>query len=151
MSTSLYITQFREIMNAKNWVGLNVESILGLTADQAFRKPIDGKHNIYELLHHITSWRQLLIARLRGDNDYDIELNSETDWPANYDTTLETWRLMIQKFRESQDAIITSLEQIDHSTLEEMVAGRNYNFHRLIQGIIQHDYYHFGQAAQLRA
>jgi uncharacterized damage-inducible protein DinB len=59
------------------------------------------------------------------------------------------WPEGLRMLDESQERLLAVLQQQDDSILNNVVKERNYNYRKLITGVIQHDIYHLGQIAYL--
>ena len=106
-----------------------------------------NSHNIAELVHHIYAWRFYLIQHLEGHDNYEvpddfnfIKIESIDD---NHWATLKT------QLTESQTIILRYLEKSDDTLLDKIVGGREFNYSKLLHGLIHHDMYHAGQIRML--
>lgn len=133
------------------WYGNNLSSVLkGIDAEKAFQKPTAGSHNIYELAVHLLCWRTFVIEMLKGNAAYKVEINSEQDWPKVYEQTAITWSEAQSQLEKSQTELMNLLDAFDESKLGELVAGRDFKYHVLLNGVLHHDIYHSGQIAILK-
>lgn len=133
------------------WHGTNLKQVLeGIDFGKAFRKPTAGSHNIYELLMHMHCWRKFTVEQLKGNSSYQVELNSETDWPVKYEQTEASWKTGLALFKKSQEEIMASFSNLKEEMLDEMVPGRKFTWYALIHGLIHHDIYHSGQISILK-
>jgi hypothetical protein len=95
------------------WHGANLKQVInGIDFEKAFRKPAAGSHNIYELLMHMHCWRIFTIEQLKGNSAYRVAINSETDWPVNYEQTEESWNTALNLFDKSHGEIMTALSNL---------------------------------------
>jgi uncharacterized damage-inducible protein DinB len=132
------------------WHGSPVKKVLsGLTAAQAAARPLPQAHTIWELVSHMTAWREFTRRKLLGENDFDIR-TPEQDWPATPPVSEENWQQTLAKLEANQQQLVQLLAETQDSLLEEIVPGRKYSFYHLLHGIIQHDLYHLGQIALLK-
>ncbi|MEZ5039168.1 MAG: DinB family protein [Saprospiraceae bacterium] len=119
-----------------------LSSLRKISSERAKMQVKPGTKSIAALLRHMVAWRQFLIEHLQGNNTFDIELNSEIDWPSVDDLT---WEELVEELEISQTNILHLLSQQEDSWLKEMVGNRTYNHRFLVEGVIQHDIYHLGQ------
>jgi len=141
------ISQFNDFYNGGNWVSRNFkEKILSLGEDIARKKMINHSHSIEQLTTHIIAWRNFGLQKLTGNDDYDIEDNSLADWP-----NVPNWSDVQQDFEALHYNLITAVRNFPLQKWNDTVPLRNYSFIYLINGIVQHDYYHYGQIASLLA
>lgn len=138
------IRQLNEIQGGSLWFDQCFkEKIGGLSEEEAFTRPIPQVHSVAEHISHILEWRKECLLRFKGER---TELmHSPDDWKDN-DTLRKTgWPGLKNLFYESTVTLIKALESQDDTYLETMFADTDYNFHYIIEGIIQHDLYHLGQ------
>ena len=133
------------------WYGGNLTTVLaGITKEKAFHKPAAGSHNIYELVVHMQCWRKFVLENLKGNAAYSVEINSEIDWPTNYEFTEAAWYSATAELENSQKELLEALNNIEDSKLEELVPGKKFNWYVLLHGILHHDIYHSAQIAILK-
>jgi uncharacterized damage-inducible protein DinB len=138
------IRQLRELQEGSLWFDQCLkDKIAGLTDEEAFTRPIPEIHSVAEHISHILEWRKECLRRF---NMQRTELmNSPDDWKDN-DTLRKTgWSELKGLLFDSTEVLIQALENQDDSFLETNFKGTDYNFHYIIEGILQHDLYHLGQ------
>lgn len=138
------IRQLREIQDGSRWFDQCFKEKTGkLSAEEAFTRPTPEIHSVAEHLSHIIEWRKECLLRFTGQR---TELmNSEDDWKDNAMLKQIGWENLQNRFYESTVTMIKAIENEDDRFLETMFADTDYNFHYLVEGIIQHDLYHLGQ------
>ena len=58
------------------WHGANLMHILkGISWQQAFAKPQNATHNIYEYVCHMNTWRRFTVEQLNGNSDVREDMN----------------------------------------------------------------------------
>lgn len=145
-----YLQQFSEMFHGENWVDLNIYALLILPYETAVHKRMEGKHTIFQIVNHSLVWRELLLKRLQGDKEFNIVQNDAADWNLKEEISEGDWRQLTTAFKLNQKEILLNLKDQPDGLLAQIVPGRAYNFDCLINGIIFHDYYHFGQVAMLK-
>ncbi len=85
---------------------------------------------------------------LEGEAMPDIK--GTEDWPVAGETE-EEWTEAKEALRRTYESLIESVTSFDMSRLGETVPGRKYNFFVMLHGIVDHNVYHMGQIAILRA
>ncbi|MEO6455139.1 MAG: DinB family protein [Ginsengibacter sp.] len=139
--------QLAAFYNGDAWVTENFkEKVLSIEPDVALKKIPGHSHSVAELVGHMTAWRNFAIQKLTGNNNYDIKDNSETDWPE-----LNDWETTCKEFELYHQNFLSAIESFPLDSWNETVPGRNYSFIYLLNGIIEHDYYHYGQIGSLIA
>lgn len=145
------IDLLRRTFNDSPWHGPSLMEVLqDVAAAKAASRPIAHAHCIWELVLHITAWRNFTWQKLRGNADVDIATNSPEDWPTVSQVNEPDWQQAIQKLSESQQQLLEVLQQTNEAKLDETVPGKSYSFYTLLHGMIGHDIYHSGQIALLK-
>ncbi len=86
--------QLKRALEGEAWHGPSVlESLAGVSADEAAAHPISGAHSIWEIVLHLTTDYTLVLRRLSGDGG---QLTPEEDWPPCPAVTEENWRKATQ-------------------------------------------------------
>ncbi len=138
------------------WHGSSARAVLaGVTAAQAFSRPISNAHTIWELVLHLTGWRREVTRRLGGGTP---TLPAGGDWPAMPASAAhDAWFAALADFDAAGRELITAVSQWDPSRLHEAVGGERsrevgtgVTWYVMVHGVSQHDAYHCGQIALLR-
>jgi len=138
------IRQLNEIQDGSLWFDQCFkEKIVTLSDAEALTRPIPQVHSVAEHISHIVAWRKECLLRFKGQRT-DL-MNSADDWQDNIRLSKTGWSNLKNVFYESTVTLIHALENQDDNYLETRFADTDYNFHYLIEGIIQHDLYHLGQ------
>ncbi|HET7897005.1 MAG TPA: DinB family protein [Flavisolibacter sp.] len=142
------IDQLKDSYEGEPWFGRNLKTLLGeVDADLASQK-INGQHSILELLYHMIVWREFTISRLQPTGK-ELAYFEEYDWQQLDHANKQLWSEGLQKLEATQQELLRLLPLQNDALLEEKAEGREYNFRKLLYGIIQHDIYHLGQIAFL--
>ena len=72
-------------------------------------------------------------------------MNSPDDWKDNTELRKFGWTNLKNALYNSRIELIELFANRDDTYLENKFLDTEYNFHYLIEGIIQHDLYHLGQ------
>jgi uncharacterized damage-inducible protein DinB len=138
------IRQLGEIQVGSLWFDQSFnEKIDKLSDDEALTRPIPQVHSVAEHISHIVEWRKECMLRFKGQST-DL-MNSTDDWKDNIELTKIGWTNLKNLFYESTETLINALKKHNDTFLETKFLDTDYNFHYLIEGIIQHDLYHLGQ------
>jgi len=137
--------QVIRVFQGNNWVtdGM-LQRLNEISGDLAFEPFPYFNHTVAKLVAHIIAWKIFVIKRLEGDNVYDIEQDSETDWPEP-----SSWEQLKEEFSDTHKRLIKAIENFDDENLDKKVAGRSYTFNFMLQGLVHHDYYHYGQVGMM--
>jgi len=140
-------TQLVEFYNGNCWVTDNFSNrVLSLTQEIALKKIQGHSHSVAELVGHIVAWRNFAVQKLIGNNNYDIDDESDVNWSDQHD-----WNTLCSEFESIHKKLISAIENLPINKWNAKVSGRNYSFIYLICGIVQHDYYHYGQIGSVLA
>jgi uncharacterized damage-inducible protein DinB len=136
------------------WHGSPLRQILkGLTAEGAAARPLPGGHSIWQLVLHITAWKNETRRRLSGAAASDPE---EGDWPPVGDTSEERWRQALAALERAHTELVSAIRQVPEAQLTKPTndprapGGAGVSYYVLLHGIVQHDVYHAGQIAILK-
>lgn len=138
--------QLSEFYNGSSWVTENFRTkVLSLESDYVSTKIPGHSHSVEQLVAHMASWRNFVVQKLTGNSDFDITDNSAQDWPDN------EWKTARAEFESCHENLLTAIENFPIDRWTATVPGRKYSFLFMINGIVEHDYYHYGQIGSLMA
>ena len=138
------IQQLSEIQDGSLWFDQYFkEKINKLSDTEALTRPILQVHSVAEHISHILEWRKECLLRFKGQRT-DL-MNSADDWKDNIALSKIGWTNLKNLFYESTVTLINALKNQDDTYLKTKFLDTDYDFHYLIEGIIQHDLYHLGQ------
>jgi uncharacterized damage-inducible protein DinB len=149
------IDQLKRAHDGDPWHGSSLKGNLeGVTAEQAAVKPPNGAHSIWELVLHLTGWRNEVARRTTGAPAGEPP---EGDWPDVDDTTPERWAAALAALDESHQRLVAAVKQLAEDRLHEPTRdprngplGTGVTYYELLHGAAQHDAYHSGQIAIIR-
>ena len=149
------VDQFTRAHDGDPWHESPVKAILeGVTPEQAARKPAGGAHSIWELVLHMTGWRNEAAARTTGKPAGNP---AGGDWPEVGEPTAERWTAALAALDESHKNLVKVVRgRSDARLLEptndtrDPATGTGVSYYELLHGIVQHDAYHAGQIALLK-
>lgn len=140
--------QLKRAMYGDAWHGQSLLEVLdGVTAQQAFAKPIASAHSIWEITLHITAWFQIVALRLEGK---DPEVTRDIDWPAITDSSAKGWTAAVSDLKRAHKDYQRVADGIMEKELFVELPGRGFDLYHLYQGMVQHCVYHAGQIAILK-
>lgn len=129
----------------ENWFMPLQDAVAGLTAEQAAWRPAPDVHNIWELVSHLTFWKQLVTERLNGAPPRGVQIDNEATFQAA--ESAAGWQDAVSHLLAAQTAFrkaTSALSEEDLDQPEKHPHGIN------IADLIMHDAYHTGQIALLR-
>jgi uncharacterized damage-inducible protein DinB len=137
------------------WHGSPLSAILdGVTWQQAASKPLADAHSIWELVLHMTGWKNETRRRLSGAPAGEPE---NGDWPAVGQTSAERWTEAIEHLELAHRLLVSAVKDFPEADLyvptndaRNRELGVGVTYYELLHGIVQHDAYHAGQIAILK-
>ena len=128
--------------------------LAGAPAEVAAAHPIRGVHSVWEIVLHVTAWKNEVRRRLSGAPAGDPE---EGDWPEVPAPTAEAWKTALERLEAAHRALIAAIAGLPEAKLFEPTNdtrdrdnGSGVSYYVLLHGIVQHDVYHAGQIALVR-
>jgi uncharacterized damage-inducible protein DinB len=137
------------------WHGSPLRRILdGISWEEAAAKPIRGAHSIWELVLHITGWKNEVRHRLSGAPAAEPR---DGDWPEVGKTTPERWIEACEKLELAHRLLVSAVKDFPEPNLfvptndtRDRELGVGVTYYELLHGSVQHDAYHAGQIAILK-
>ncbi|MBL7723896.1 MAG: DinB family protein [Chitinophagaceae bacterium] len=143
------IQKIEEVNSGQPWFGKPVYSILEeVNTKKVYQRPNDTEHSMIELLYHMITWAEFTLKRIEKYPDMDLATFEKMDWRL-INPKVHTWKKGLAAFKSTNKEIIAILKKKDDTFLKEIVDFRKYNFHFLINGMIEHNIYHLGQIAYI--
>ena len=141
------LKQLDDFNNGNSWVTDKLGKIVfSYSSSVAFKKVDNHTHSVAEQLAHIIAWRNFVVQKLTGNDNFNIEDNSPADWPKPSE-----WNALGREYESCHQELLAAIKNFPVEQLESQVPGRSYSYLYLINGILEHDYYHFGQINSLLA
>ena len=135
--------QLETTFKGDSWHGPNlVRTLSGINYEQAMRRPIGERHNIWEITYHMIFWMEEAWKSVRDHRNLNPEKNK--DWPES-GATEEEWEQSISRLEAAVNMTLDELSRWTDDDLEEMVPGEKYTFKQMLHGVVHHNLYHAGQ------
>ena len=137
------------------WHGSPLRHLLrGITCEIAAARPIRSVRSVWEIVLHITAWKNEVRRRLSGAPAGDPE---DGDWPEVPSPTPEAWKGALERLEAAQQSLVAAVKALPESRLFEPTndprnreLGTGVSHYVLLHGIVQHDVYHAGQIALVK-
>ena len=137
------------------WHGSPLSAILqGMTWEQAAAKPLPQAHSIWELVLHMTGWKNEVRRRLSGAAAGEPDAG---DWPEVGEPTAERWIAARENLELAHRLLVGAVKEFPEPNLytptndaRHRELGIGVTYYELLHGIVQHDVYHAGQIAILK-
>ena len=147
-AVSVLLAALDEAFDKKSWHGTNLRgSLRGLTADEASRRPGEGRHNVWEHVLHAAYWKYVVRRRLLGETRGSFPLKG-SNWfvrPAAAATDEAAWRKDVQLLEEMHRQLRATVAAVGVKELDRPLPGSEVTHGMLIRGVAAHDLYHAGQ------
>ncbi len=146
----LYIIKNLEtVLDGQPWYGRSVYSILEeVNTDKVYQKPNGNGHSLIELLYHTLTWAGFVLEAVKEKKEKGVDYFENRDW-IEINPSTHTWQDGLAKLKETHRELVLLLQTKEDDFLKEMVEGRKYNKHFMLNGLIQHNIYHLGQIAYI--
>jgi uncharacterized damage-inducible protein DinB len=130
------------------WHGPSLMRLLeGISAEDASRRTVPGAHSIWELVHHIGAWHDIVHRRLNGEK---VEITAERDWPHVWDVSDVDWKRALEDLKVHRSRLRDFVAHMSDDQLDEKAEGAAESRYVVLHGVIQHDLYHAGQIAIMK-
>jgi len=140
--------QLRRAFHGDAWHGPSVlEALSEVTAEVAAQRPVAGAHTIWELVHHITAWADIVRRRLERDA---FNVTPELDWPPVQETTDAAWNQSVERMKAVESKLRELTLRIPESQLDESADEGAPSRYIVLHGVVQHSLYHAGQIVILK-
>jgi uncharacterized damage-inducible protein DinB len=141
--------QLRRALEGEAWHGPSVlESLAGVTAEQAAAHPIERAHSIWELVLHLGGDYSLVLRRLAGDGR---QLTPAEDWPSCPPPTEQNWRESVRELARLNGELRQAVQAFPEERLDlPLVPEVPYTAYTQFIGVTQHNLYHAGQITLLK-
>jgi hypothetical protein len=145
-SAQIILALLDEGYEKKTWHGPNLrQSIKGITAKQAARRPGPGRHNIWEVMLHAAYWKYAVRRRIEGGKHGSFVLKGSNFFarPEKGKATEAAWnadkKLLEREHRALRATVAKTLR-----------TPRSAKYLYQLYGVALHDIYHAGQIRLLR-
>ena len=141
---------FQNTLSSQPWFGRSVYEILEeVDESKVYSKPNGTEHSLIDLLWHMNTWAEFTLANLEKRSPKELKAIEANDW-RDIDPKKHGWKDGLEQLKATHTKIIELLNQSDDSFLSDMVPNRSYNFHYMLNGLVQHNIYHLGQVAYVK-
>lgn len=130
-----------------------METLDGVDHRSSRRRPVPGRHCIWEIVNHCSFWMKAAADALSGHSIPDVD--DAEDWPEIGETQTE-WERDTRALRSSFEVLHDAVEAMDGDRLDEITGSRfhgaefRFTFRKLLHGVCDHNVYHAGQISLLR-
>jgi uncharacterized damage-inducible protein DinB len=148
---SLLLRIVDEAYNHRAWHGPNLFGALrGLSPHEAAWRPVEGRHNIWELAVHCAYWKYAVRRRILGLKRGSFALKGSNWFPRLDNLTGARWNGELRLLTEEHHLLRATIAALPPARLKQLTSGGTVRIDRLIFGIAAHDVYHAGQIQVLK-
>ncbi len=102
-----------------------------------------SKYTICQIIFHLGVWRKFVLEKLNGNIRFDV-VSEEENYGTEEQIAKANWPNLVEQLKANQEELLEKLEDFDDELLVKLVPGQDYNYYKLLTGLIQHDTYHLG-------
>jgi uncharacterized damage-inducible protein DinB len=140
--------QLKRAFYGEAWSGPSLKEVLeGVSPDIASRRPLPDVHSIWELVHHITAWVDIVRRRVEGEN---LKVTEDLNFPPVTDPSEAAWKASLMLLNEAEKKLQKTVLRLSESRLEEPGVPGGDTVYVLLHGAVQHSLYHAGQIILLK-
>lgn len=151
MRISSYVQRIEQMLTGEPWYGLSAAVILDdITARESTIILEHASHNIAEIVKHINSWSDYTLHKIKGNSDFELDININEDWPIVKAVTAVQWDKLKENLFLTHHSIVHLLLLLDDDFLDQQVVGKKFHYDFLINGMCEHFVYHLGQISLLK-
>lgn len=112
------------------------KAVSGLTPEQAAWKPTDDHHSIWEIVLHMSFWREYELSKANGEPRDEAEI-ARRNWVVVEDVSEAVWNGEVDRLAELHVQIKMQMDESEEKA-------------EILRCLLMHDAYHMGQIMLLR-
>ncbi len=148
------LDQLAACHNDPSWFPTFLESVKGLTAEQAIWRKDVSSHSIWQLVGHLTYWNEKWLSYFNGKKIFvSIGSNNEDTFIIQEEEiNEENWKSAVNNLDSAFLKFRQAIEKSPESKLDEYVPGYpgDCPWWGAISNLCTHNAYHIGQIVLLR-
>lgn len=138
MDRALLAKCYRDFWSDGLWAAPWSKALADLSPQQAVFKPAPGRKSIWQIVSHVTFWRDYHLDRLGGSSQISDEQIAARQYAEPDRPTAGDWTDAQARLRASHDRMVSAVEE---ATLPS----------EKLLPVLAHDAYHLGQIMYIRA
>ncbi len=125
-------------------------AVSGLTARQAAWRPSPGRRCIWEIVNHLSLWKEYASARMAGEPSRPPGWARGIDWQEIPEATEDAWNASVRRLLDAQTQLKAQFSGRTDEEFERPLAGSKMPLYAF-ESAAAHDAYHCGQICYIRA
>lgn len=152
-----YLELWDYVFEKEAWHVPLATAIRDLTAAKAAWKPAPQRHSIWQIVDHLSLWKEYFAGRLRGEPvGRPSDWAKDRDWQEIPEVTEQAWQASVRRLMNARAALKAEFAQRTDDDLERPLPGSEstdplYTVFYTVLGEAEHDAYHCGQICYIRA
>ncbi|HZG76468.1 MAG TPA: DinB family protein [Paenibacillus sp.] len=139
--------QMDMVYHRNHWHASLKDLLAAVTPEEAVKRPTQGGHTIFEIVHHLLYSAEEVTFRLRGREGQWDESRSWVETPSSL--TDDDWQRTIRQYEEARQTFRDTAVGLGDEALLQAQPERQSPYD-LVQQLIHHEAFHAGQIAFLR-
>jgi hypothetical protein len=140
--------QLKRAFYGEAWSGPSVKEVLeNVTPEIAATAAVPGAHSIWELVHHIEAWVNIVRRRVNGEM---FTVSPDVNFPPVNDTSESAWKASVKSLERAEGELRATILRLPETRLDEPAVAGGDSVYVLLHGAVQHSLYHAGQIALLK-
>jgi len=140
--------QLKQAFYGDAWSGPSVmETLHGVTAEMAVKRPLPDVHSIWELVHHVTAWVDIVRRRVERET---FHVTDDENFPPVSETTESAWNASLKQLQRAQHALRETILGLSEARLDEPAVPGGSSVYNQLHGAVQHSLYHAAQIVLLK-
>ena len=136
------------LQSGECWIGYNANEILDdIDFETAQWRSHEKGNSIWQLVNHISFWREVVAARLNSRKYAPTEKTGLEDIIV---VDAQAWHEAKSHFEEASRRLHKAILNFDNDRLLDLLDSRAGTYYYNITGLIQHDAFHLGQIMLLK-
>ncbi len=147
--TEQLATHFKAVYFGGNWTAVNFKDTLSDVTWQQATTRVDSLHSIAALVFHVNYFVRAALQVLNGG---PLDAKDKFSFDLRPIECRDDWERLLNTLWEDAERLAELIERMPEDMLWEDFANDKYgSYYRNLQGIVEHNHYHLGQIALIKA
>jgi uncharacterized damage-inducible protein DinB len=151
MQGQVLLQRMDEVWERGGWTVPLGKAISGLSASQAAWRPGDDANSIWQIVRHLSFWKEIAVRNLRGLPRLPGPIvNRETFGLPGEPADQSGWQAEEERLRGLQRQLREAVANLRDEALARPLPGERLPLGEVLHGMAEHDAYHSGQIILIR-